>query len=135
MTHSLPAPWLSLLLQAAFYLVTAVAVIATMRQLVRGLQDAFVELKRWAEGMDAFRRESETDRAAINQRLATIERDEGMLQRLNDAVTELRTESRLRLDHIEKSSAQQARELAGMQRALANLASGKTTISTLEADR
>ncbi|MCR5874353.1 hypothetical protein LRS10_09375 [Phenylobacterium sp. J426] len=131
MPHA-PAPWLGLLMQAAFYLVTAVAVIATMRQLVKGLQDAFQELKRWAEGMDAFRRESESDRAAINQRLTTIERDEGILQRLNDALTELRTESRIRFDHIEKSGERTAREVAGIQRSLANLAAGKTTITKLE---
>lgn len=134
MPGALPAPWWSLLIQAAFYLVTAVALIATMRQIVRGLQEAVGELKAWAADMTTFRREQEAATGVLAQRISTMERDEGLLQRLNDGLTELRAETRLRLEHLEKSGEKTNRELAGVQRALANLASGKAKISTLESD-
>ncbi len=129
----MPQPQLvSLLLQAAFYLVTAAALIATMRQMLKHLQDALDELKRWAGEINDFRRESERHRGVLDQLLTAVERDEAMLQKVNDALTELRTESRLRFDHIEKNGERTAREMAGMQRALANIAAGNTSITKLE---
>ncbi|MFN3585200.1 hypothetical protein [Phenylobacterium sp.] len=125
------APWASLTMQAAFYLVTAAALIATMRQIVKGLQDAVNELKTWAAGMETFRREAVASAGVLAQRIETMERDEGLLQKLNDAVVRLD----VRFEHLEKSSEKQARELAGVQRALANIASGQTSITKMEGDR
>ena len=56
-----PSPWLAIAMQAAFYLVTVVAMLATMRQIVRGLQDGVKDLKEWASKVDDFTRESATD--------------------------------------------------------------------------